>query len=319
MRARSVFDQLAGDPARVAAAHPLEHRIGDVLERHVDVLHDLGLARDRVDQLVVERARERVVEPDPVDAFGLAELAQQLGEGLARPGRAARVPAVAREVLRDQVDLAHAARAERADLGGDVRDRAAALRAAQLGDDAERARPVAALGDLDVRRVGGPDADARRLVIVDVRGGLGDLHHRQRLALAAGLALGRARARRAAEQLRDRLEVRRAEDVIDLGDVLDEIAGVALREAAGDHELGGAGLLVLGHLEDGVDALFLGGIDERAGVDDDHVGTLGVVDQRVTRGLDLAEHQLGVDLVLGATEGHEVDALRSGNHERGAV
>ena len=64
------------------------------------------------------------------------------------------------------------------------------------------------------------------------------------------------------------------------------------------------------HLEDRVDALLFGGVDERARVDDDDVGALGRVDQRVAGGLDLAEHQLGVDLVLRATEGHEVDALR---------
>ena len=147
------------------------------------------------------------------------------------------------------------------------------------------------------------DADARRVVIVDVRGRLGDLDDRQASCAAS------APPARALEHLRDRLEVRRAEDVIDLGDVLGELVGVALREAAGDDELLRPGLLVLRHLEDGVDALFLGGVDERAGVDDDDVGALGRVDQRVAGGLDLAEHQLGVDLVLRTAERHEVDAL----------
>ena len=168
--------QLARDAARVTAPHPLEHRIADVLERHVDVLDDLGLARDRVDQLVVERARKRVVQPDPVDAVDRAERAQQLRERLAIRSGDARVMPVAREVLRDQVDLAHAGRAERAGLGDDVVELPATLRAAQLRDDAERARPIAALGDLDVRGVRRADPHARRGVIVDVRGRVADLH-----------------------------------------------------------------------------------------------------------------------------------------------
>ena len=74
--------------------------------------------------------------------------------------------------------------------------------------------------------------------------------------------------------------------------------------------------LVLRHLEDRVDALFLGRVDERAGVDDDDVGVVGRVDQRVAGGLDLAEHQLGVDLVLRTTERHEVDALTQRHRAR---
>ena len=67
------------------------------------------------------------------------------------------------------------------------------------------------------------------------------------------------------------------------------------------------------HLEDRVDALLFGRVDERARVDDDDVGVLGRVDQRVAGGLDLAEHQLGVDLVLRTTERDEVDALAGGS------
>ena len=77
--------------------------------------------------------------------------------------------------------------------------------------------------------------------------------------------------------------------------------------------------LCCGHLEDGVDALLLGGVDERARVDDDDVGRLGRVHQRVARGLDLAEHQLGVDLVLRTAERHEVDALARGGSSNGGA
>ncbi len=81
-------------------------------------------------------------------------------------------------------------------------------------------------------------------------------------------------------------------------------------------ELSRGALLVLGHLEDRVDALLLRGVDERARVDHDDVGALGLLHERVTGRLDLAEHQLGVNLVLRATKRHEVD-LVSGVYGRG--
>ena len=65
---------------------------------------------------------------------------------------------------------------------------------------------------------------------------------------------------------------------VDFGDVLLDLVAVALDEAAGyDEALGFAAvlLLVLDHLEDGVDGLLLGGVDEAAGVDDEDFGVFG--------------------------------------------
>ena len=57
------------------------------------------------------------------------------------------------------------------------------------------------------------------------------------------------------------------------------------------------------HLEDGVDRFLLGLVDERAGVDDEHVGVGGIAGQLMPRLLGEPEHHLGVDEVLGAAEG----------------
>src|SRR5690606_20170405 len=141
---------------------------------------------------------------------------------------AALVPAVAGEILRDQVDLEDALGGERARLGDDVVDRAAALRAPELRDDAERAGAIAALGDLDVGAAAGADPDPRRVVIVDVRRRLGDADHGERAPGPPRLARRRAPGRRGRgrgrgrDRLGEGLEVVRAEDVIDLGDVLRE-------------------------------------------------------------------------------------------------
>ena len=88
-----------------------------------------------------------------------------------------------------------------------------------------------------------------------------------------------------------------------------EVCGVALREAAGDHELLAAALLMSRHLEDGIDGLFFGGVDEPTSVDDDDVRLIRSRSWDVAGDPGHPEHDLGVDAVLGAAEGDEVDGL----------
>ena len=64
-------------------------------------------------------------------------------------------------------------------------------------------------------------------------------------------------------------------------------------------------LLVLDHLEDGVDGLLLGGVDEAAGVDDDDFGVFGVGGEFGSVVMEQAHHDLGVDEVFGAAERDE--------------
>ena len=66
--------------------------------------------------------------------------------------------------------------------------------------------------------------------------------------------------------------------------------------------------LEVGGLEQRVDGVLLGRLDEAAGVDHDGVGVLGVVDEHEAAGLEPAGQLLGVDLVAGAAEGHHGDA-----------
>ena len=61
-------------------------------------------------------------------------------------------------------------------------------------------------------------------------------------------------------------------------------------------------VLILGHLENGVDGLLFGGIDKAAGVDDDHLGIAGLRRELVSAFSQMAHHHLCVDEVLGAAE-----------------
>jgi hypothetical protein len=97
---------------------------------------------------------------------------------------------------------------------------------------------------------------------------------------------------------------------VDFGDVFLDLVAVAFDQAAGDDDaLGLAAVLplVLDHLEDGIDGLLLGGVDEGAGVDDDDLGVFGLGSKFASGLVEEAHHDLGVDQVLGAAERDEAD------------
>jgi len=82
-----------------------------------------------------------------------------------------------------------------------------------------------------------------------------------------------------------------------------------LRQAAGNDQalaaiFGGADP---GGFEDGVHALLLRGVNERAGVDDDGVGRRGVVGDFHAAFEQRAEHDFGVHQIFGAAERNQAD------------
>jgi hypothetical protein len=104
-----------------------------------------------------------------------------------------------------------------------------------------------------------------------------------------------------------------AHEVVHLGHLPRHLVVVALGEAAGHHELLAAPLLLVARqLEDGLDRLLLGALDEAAGVDDDDVGAGGVLHQPVAGLGQGAEHDLAVHPVLRAAERVHVDGSRHG-------
>ena len=107
-----------------------------------------------------------------------------------------------------------------------------------------------------------------------------------------------------------------AEHGVGLGQRLGEVLAVALGQAADrDDGLGAAtvacGGLQVGSLEQGVDGVLLGGLDEAAGVDHHRVGVLGVLDEDEATRLEPSGKLLGVDLVAGTAQGHDSDLQRN--------
>ena len=99
-----------------------------------------------------------------------------------------------------------------------------------------------------------------------------------------------------------------AEHRVGLGQARGQVGAVPLGQAAHrDDRLGAAGVLEVGGLEQRVDGVLLGRLDEPAGVDHHGVGVGRVVDEAEPARRQPPGQLLGVDLVAGAAQGHEGD------------
>ena len=170
-------------------------------------------------------------------------------------------------------------------------------------NNAESAGVVAAFGDLDVGRMLGGQTETRRIVVGN---------ERRRL---------RQELRHASLTTHDLMD-----DRDDIGDLIQADIGVdfreldvplsafddgqgtliTLRHAASNDELlvlftGGG--LAIAHLVDGLEGLVLGGVDERAGINDHHIGIGGISGHGHASLREVADHDFGIDQVLGATKG----------------
>ena len=190
------FDEITDVVAAGLALHGAEHGVADVLERDIDVAGHFGALCDGADEFVAPMRGVCVKQANPEITFDGVQFAQERGErgaarridGCARIG--ALFPSVHAEeggVLGNEVELFDPFFDELAGLGDDAFDGAAAVAAADLGDDAERARMVAALGDFHVRGVLRREAEARGVEIGNVGRARGDKVFRD---LAGGAVFG---------------------------------------------------------------------------------------------------------------------------------
>jgi hypothetical protein len=119
-----------------------------VLQGYVEVLADVVVAGDGLQQAIGDAVGVGIEEAQPAQAVDAGESVEQVGETVFQ----AKVFAVAGGVLADEGNFLDAAGDELLRLGDDRLEAAGTEFAAQVGDDAETARVVAALGDLDVGR-----------------------------------------------------------------------------------------------------------------------------------------------------------------------
>ncbi len=90
------------------------------------------------------------------------------------------------------------------------------------------------------------------------------------------------------------------EEMVDLGQAVGQFLGMSLAQATGHDQLAAASrVLVLRQLEDRIDTFFLRGVDEAARVYDDDLGAICFVNANEAGLRCDAEHDLGVNPVLG--------------------
>ncbi len=118
------------------------------------------------------------------------------------------------------------------------------------------------------------------------------------------LLLDCALAARSLDDADDLLAAEDADDLIDLGHLLEQhrLSCRSARQPATTTEPTRPCLLQLEHLADDGERFLPGRLDEAAGVDDDDIGPVGVRSQGVAVLGQLAEHALGIDQVLWAAK-----------------
>ena len=275
----------------IVAVHGLQHTGRAGLEGQVQLLGDLGILCHGVEELLGSVSGMAGHEADEEIAGELGNRGQQIGkiEALAQ------ILAVGVDVLAQQGDLTGAVFDELAALGQDVLHLAAALTAADVGDDAVGAEIVAAVHD------GHP---ALQGVVTDLGNALGN---------GAGLVLNIELALLAAQDVPQDLgelpQVMGGEDTIDVGEAhLDAVGdlGFAGHAAAQEDLLAGMAALGVGQLTQGTEDTLLSVLTDGAGVHNDHIGAFGAGGHGVAALGQVAAELFGVSLVLLAAVGLDI-------------
>jgi hypothetical protein len=153
----------------ITAAHQFENPVAAALNGQVRALAELGQPRVGRHQIGTVAFRMGRREPEALEAGQFVHRFEQLHERRPPVAVRDRPPAIAGDNLAEQRDLPHAALHEPTAFGDDVLNGPAALLAARLGYDAERAMLVAALHDADERLHRWPAAVQRQQMVPDVR------------------------------------------------------------------------------------------------------------------------------------------------------
>ncbi len=212
--------------------------------------------------------------------------------------------------LAEERDFFHPLRDERPDLGHDLRDGARTFRTARARHDAESAVHVAALHDRDE----GGNLFRREQMIPDrvLRTGLlRDIDNPARRLLPVQPLLEKR-----VDMPAHLVEFLRADDQIDVGQLVEDRGAPALRHAAEktDH-LMLAMLLAPAEGPHLADRLLLGHVADGAGVEQHHIGVLLPLDQLVAAAGQIARHLLGIADIHLAAVGFDED----GRHGRRAA
>ena len=288
------------------AAHIFEHSLFHVLQGHVDVSGHFRQAGDGGNEFIRPVGGVGVEQTDPEVALHGGEGFEEVDEIFASGGgdlssrTAAFRPPIHPEVggvLGNQQQFLDSFRDELLGLAANRFDGATPMFPAHLGDDAEGAGVVATLRDFHIGEVLWGEAPAGGVKIGNVNGEvIGD-------EVLGGCAGGAGED--ATNDGGDLLQLVEADEGVDFLKFAGEFRGKTLGHAAGDDEalIGVATMksaIAMG-LENGGDTFSFGGVDKRAGVDDQDIGLSRVGGEVHSSGAQMTQHDFGVDEIFRAT------------------
>ena len=239
-----------------------------MLQRQIDILHNLLFLRHRLQKLIRQSVRVTIEHAQPLEAVNFAQAAHQLCKGIF----AVQVNAVAGRILRNKDELLRAVFNETARFFLNALHRAAA---------------VAALCNLDVRKI----ARGRKLALAA-----------QRHFALFGKALRKIihctfNARR---NVRVRAD---AEHTVHLGQLFVNFLAVALRKTSRHHNLLDAALFFqCRKLQNFIDGFLLRAVDKAAGIHDCNVCKRSVIAQLKARVFQVRHQHFAVHLVFGTAK-----------------
>jgi hypothetical protein len=249
-----------------------------MLQRHVEIVADIGSVADDVEDLQREFRRVGIMEADPVEAGDVGEPVEQIREGPAPID----IEAIVSQFLGDQHDLLYTVTHEAFGFFDEVFDRAADVAAAHKRDGAEGAAAVTAFGYFEISVVLGSG--------------------QKTFAKQFGFIVG-------FELFQQEGQFEGAKPGIDLGDLLFKIIAIALTETTGDKDLIKTTLLFELYLaENSIDGFLFGFVDKATGVDDDDIVVFPAVlvnDVDIV-GAELTAQHFAVHHILAAAESDDV-------------
>ena len=258
-----------------------------MLHGDIDIGQYLGRIANRLDKLVGHALGLQVehTDPDVLRAHSIGNGLQQLCQ-IARRALGdvliGKIGAPDARVLADQHNLAHTAGNKVAHLGDNTLGTTRMIATANVGNHAEAAETIAAIGNLDI----GNGALDGTLDLRDIGRDLAlhaqyAINDRDDTVFPIGLHKGR-----------------------DLGKLVGQVIAVTRRNATAHDDGAGANavLHLVSELERGLDALGRRRGKKRARVDDGDIGILWIECLLVARSGQQRTHAVGIDLVLGAAK-----------------
>ena len=262
-------------------SHPFQNTVGRVLDRHIDIMKDLGIIAHSFRDLPCDLLGITVHQADPLDTLDLRDLLQKFRQCLV----SVKVRPVEGGLLRDKDHFPDPLVSERSRVRKDLLHRNASVAAPDRRDHAVSASLIAPFCDLEIAVI----AAGRHNTLRIRSGPLVLILYQEFSARAGRLIPGQDLFQGPGD-----LSLRCGPDHrVHFRDFLKDLFLIALRHAARDDQsLETALCSSLSQCKDLVDALLLGVHDKAAGVDDRGVRLVLIVCERKTFVPQRTEHLL---------------------------